>query len=276
MVVNNAVSSTAILNTGAPQGCVLSPVLFSLYTNDCRAITDICIIPKYADDTALVAMLLSDETSEQVYFTEVENFSTYCSENGLELNVPKTNELIIDFRRNKNEINKVIINGQEVEQVDIVKYLGTLFDNKLNFTANTDRLVSKGNQRMYLLRKLKSFNVKAEVLELVFTSMVNSVITHNSVTWFGNLNKYNIQKLDRITKQASKLVGKNLPTVEDTYNKSLIRKSSSVIKDDSHPLNEYFNKLPSGRRYRAPLARKNSYKNSFVPSAIRQLNSISD
>ena len=69
-----------------------------------------------------------------------------------------------------------------MEQVDIVKYLGTLFDNKLNFTANTDNLVSKGNQIMYLLRKLKSFNVKAEVLEVVFSSTVNSVITHNSVT----------------------------------------------------------------------------------------------
>ena len=114
-------------------------------------------------------MFLSDETSEQAYFAEVDNFSSYCSENGLELNVPQTNELVIDFRRIKNEINKVIINGQEVEQVDIVKYLGTLFDNKLNFTANIDRLVSKRNQRMYLLRKLKSFNVKAEVLELVFS-----------------------------------------------------------------------------------------------------------
>ncbi|KAL3051735.1 hypothetical protein OYC64_001881 [Pagothenia borchgrevinki] len=36
--VGNITSSTLILNTGAPQGCVLSPLLYSLFTHDCVAI----------------------------------------------------------------------------------------------------------------------------------------------------------------------------------------------------------------------------------------------
>ena len=35
--VGNNTSATLVLNTGAPQGCVLSPILYSLFTHDCVA-----------------------------------------------------------------------------------------------------------------------------------------------------------------------------------------------------------------------------------------------
>ncbi|KAL0173686.1 hypothetical protein M9458_029654, partial [Cirrhinus mrigala] len=44
-------SSPLTLNTGAPQGCVLSPLLYSLYTHDCTATHSSNVIVKFADDT---------------------------------------------------------------------------------------------------------------------------------------------------------------------------------------------------------------------------------
>jgi hypothetical protein len=35
--VGNNMSAMLILNTGAPQGCVLNPLLYSLFTHDCVA-----------------------------------------------------------------------------------------------------------------------------------------------------------------------------------------------------------------------------------------------
>ncbi len=48
--MGNNTSSPLILNTGAPQGCVLSPLLYSLYTHDCTATHSSNVIVKFADD----------------------------------------------------------------------------------------------------------------------------------------------------------------------------------------------------------------------------------
>ncbi len=49
--MGNNTSSPLILNTGAPQGCILSPLLYSLYTHDCTATHSSNVIVKFADDT---------------------------------------------------------------------------------------------------------------------------------------------------------------------------------------------------------------------------------
>ncbi|KAK2158328.1 hypothetical protein NP493_1808g00011 [Ridgeia piscesae] len=53
--------------------------------------------------------LLNDFASYQSYLSSVVRFSSWCSNNFLHLNVSKTKEMCIDFRRNRTVISPIVI-----------------------------------------------------------------------------------------------------------------------------------------------------------------------
>ncbi|KAK1786183.1 hypothetical protein P4O66_017898 [Electrophorus voltai] len=92
--VGNCVSSTLTLSTGAHQGCVLSPLLYSLYTCNYTATSSSTIIAKFADDNVVVGLI--SDSDERAYLEEIKHLENWCQENNLLLHVSKTKELIVD------------------------------------------------------------------------------------------------------------------------------------------------------------------------------------
>ena len=90
---NGTLSDVIEINTGAPQGCVLSAVLFIIYTSDCRSLSKHVIV-KYADDTVIIG-LVSNEEDVTTYIHEINHFVDWCDNNFLNLNVKKTKEMIV-------------------------------------------------------------------------------------------------------------------------------------------------------------------------------------
>jgi gmma-aminobutyric acid receptor subunit gamma/cGMP-dependent protein kinase 2 len=67
--VGNNISTSLTLNTGALQGCVLSPLLYCLFTHDCMAKHAFNSIIKCADDTTVVGLI--NNNNETAYREEV-------------------------------------------------------------------------------------------------------------------------------------------------------------------------------------------------------------
>ncbi len=76
-------SDSHIISTGAPQGCILSPLLFSLYTNDCTSKDPSVKLLKFEDDTTLIGLI--QDSDESAYRQEIKELAVWCSLNNLEL-----------------------------------------------------------------------------------------------------------------------------------------------------------------------------------------------
>ena len=250
-------SDEGIVNTGAPQGCVLSPI------------NSFLTLIKYADDMALVGRL-KDELSLFEYRLQIDALASQFTSTFLKLNTTKTKELVFGGGRISKTPEPILINNQEVEIVKSFKYLGTVLDERL--CEHVDYVYKRAQQRLFLLRKLKSFDVSQHILQLVYRSLIESVLSFNVITWYGNVSGKNKVKLARVVNTASKLIGNNQKQLSNIYKDALKKKSTQILYDPAHPLNQAFQKLPSGRRLKVPLAKKNLIKKSFLPSTILILN----
>ena len=264
-------SNTIVTNTGAPQGCVLSPVLFTLYTNDCVSANDQCTIIKYADDTVLIGNIVNNDTNG--YRESVRNFVDWCDRNFLNLNVKKTMEIIVDFRRDKCVHVPLCIKEEQVNIVNKYKYLGVYIDDQLSFGENIHRVYCKCLQRLRYLRELANLKVDHTILSLFFKSIIESVMSFCIVSWYGSSTKKDQNKLCKILRAAGKL-GIATRNLHEIYKPQCYKLACKIKKDSKHPLHCKYVVLKSGKRLRSAKQRTGRYGNTFVPSSIRLFNHV--
>ncbi|KAK1791630.1 hypothetical protein P4O66_013631, partial [Electrophorus voltai] len=207
--IGSSTSNTTTLSTGAPQGSVLSPLLFTLLTHDCAAMHSSNHIIKFANDTTVVGLINKD--NESAYREEVRELVSW------------------------------------LEIVKNIKLLGVHIAENLTWTLNTSSITKRAQQRLYFLRKLREAHLPSPILTIFYRGTVENILSSCIITWFGNCTAFNRKTLQRIVGTAEKIIGVSLPSITNMYITRCIRKATNIVKDPTHPSHELFTLLPSGR-----------------------------
>ena len=103
-------------------------------------------IIKFADDTTVEGLISNND--ETAYREEVRALGVWCLENNPSLNVNKTKEMIVDFKKQQRVHPHIYINWTAVEKVESFKFLGVHITDKLKWTTHTDSVVKKEQQSL--------------------------------------------------------------------------------------------------------------------------------
>ncbi|XP_071505175.1 uncharacterized protein [Diadema antillarum] len=139
---------------GLPQGSVLAPLLFNIYTND-QPIHQNTRSFLYADDLCIASQSQSFLDLERTLSEALEGLTTYYAVNHLRANPDKTQVSAFHLKsRDANRKLKVHWYGKRLEHIDKPVYLGVTLDRTLSFKDHVSKTKAKVGARNNILRKL--------------------------------------------------------------------------------------------------------------------------
>lgn len=261
--VNKTLSSTVTTNAGAPQGCVSSAALFTLYTDDCRIDTPSQYISKHSADTVLLSLLNKSGTTE-IHQQGVNKVLEWSDLNTLEINTQKTEETVFGSPPDSHR-TPCLVHTAEIRQVSSYEYLGVWIDNLIDWKDHIDSVCNKTKQRIYFLHRLRSFGASRPILPLFFTSVIMSILQYCDIVRYKGVSATLRAKLSQQFNICSQIVGQPPQKLYETANHdNMLRLANNINSNQNRVLNKEVQLIPSNCRFKVPSFNKIEFKNYFA------------
>lgn len=167
---------------GVPQGSAVSNVLFSLLLNDLPAAISGAEIMMYADDIAAIVTAPSIDLLEGKLNGVALQISRWFKDNGLVLNLSKTNFIHFCLSGRLQRQLSVVADGVALEQVSSTTFLGFIMDKGLTWADQIEKVCGKLGGACFALNRLARF-LPREVVRSCYYATVHSIIQYGAELW---------------------------------------------------------------------------------------------
>ena len=211
VAINNVLSKSRELVTGFPQGSVLGPFMYPVYTSP---IFDIVSkhglqMHMYADDTQAYFSFSVDEQNDAIEKVQncIADVRQWMYDNHLKLNDSKTEFLVIgnkQLTRKLKGVSSIKVGNTLVNAVDEAKNIGVTIDSQLEMAKHVNAVCRTAYMHMYNIGKIRSFLTEEAAANLVNALVTSRLDYANSILF--DLPDILLHKLEMVQKNAARLV----------------------------------------------------------------------
>uniref|UniRef100_A0A1B6IB92 Reverse transcriptase domain-containing protein n=1 Tax=Homalodisca liturata TaxID=320908 RepID=A0A1B6IB92_9HEMI len=192
-------SEVLSMDRGVPQGSVLGPVLFILFTNDFpNVLHSYSNLVMYADDSMLLTANSSVENLEINSYIAVNIAMDYCRNNDLVFNESKTKQ--ISFGNKKDDISDL----PNLQSVSSTNYLGIIVDDKLSWLNHINNLCLKLSSAIYAIKRTKAISTTKATIT-AYHALFESHMRYGLAVWGGSTER-NLQRILILQKKALRIM----------------------------------------------------------------------
>ena len=209
VIINGTKSERRTLQRGVPQGSVLGPVLFSIYTIELAWILKQHSVKfkMFADDTQFYFIINNVEDTISALNSLVCDIKQWMAKKKLKLNEKKTECLIIGTKHDitkYDELKEVSINNQGIVLSRSVRDLGFVIDNNLTCNEQIQTVIKNANFSLRNIAFIKKYLNDDSMKKLVHNHIITRLDYCNSL--YHELLAYQLKKLQLVFNRAARLI----------------------------------------------------------------------
>ena len=221
--INSEYSSWKEILDGVPQGSILGPLLFNIFINDLYLFVQNSQVCNYADDNSLSVVDSNVSTIINKLESDIQSLESWFKNNGMLLNGEKCQFLIVESSgANRNNIAKIKIGNNYVEESKKAKLLGINFDNNLKMHDHIKYICKQASNKLYALARISPF-LDQHKRKILMKSFIVSQFNYCPIIWMYCQRKSN-NLINRIHERALRIA------YNDYFSdfNSLLRKDNNV------------------------------------------------
>jgi hypothetical protein len=176
------------ISRGTPQGSILSPLLFILYTADLVRNLKYCSVHLYADDTQLYYSFVPHDLDMSIskINEDLDVVAKWSLKNNLVLNPKKSQFIILGNKWQRNKIKeqdpKIKIGTESIVRVENAKNLGMTIDEELRYVEHINIKIRNAFYRLKVLYNIRKY-VSEKIREILVESLVLSQLNYGDIVY---------------------------------------------------------------------------------------------